>query len=77
MKSTFQILVIKIPEIQYVLTLSWRWSLSYNNNQSINLHCKSMDWFVYDRDLCHERVNVTSTMKQIDIGYICLHKCLA
>ena len=25
-------------------------------NQSIDLHCKSMDWFLYDKDLRHERV---------------------
>ena len=39
-----------------VLTLSWRTSLSYRN-QSINLLCKSMDWFLYGRDLRHEQVN--------------------
>ena len=37
------------------ITLSWRRFLSYRN-QSIDLLCKSMDWFLYDRDLCHERV---------------------
>ena len=37
------------------LTLSWQRSLSYRN-QSIDLHCKSMDWFLYDRDLRHERI---------------------
>ena len=26
-------------------------------NQSIDLQSKSMDWFLYDRDLRHERVN--------------------
>ena len=31
-------------------------SVSYKN-QSIDLLCKSMDWFLYDRDLRHERVN--------------------
>ena len=31
-------------------TLSWRRSLSCRNQ------CKSMDWFLYDRDLRHERV---------------------
>ena len=30
-------------------------SLSYRN-QSIDLRSKSMDWFLYDRDLRHERV---------------------
>ena len=38
------------------LTLSWRRSLSHRN-QSIDLLCKSMDWFLYDRDLRHESVN--------------------
>ena len=37
------------------LTLSLRWCLSYKN-QSIDLLCISMDWFLYDRDLHHERV---------------------
>ena len=30
-------------------------SLSYGN-QSIDLQSKSMDWFLYDRDVRHERV---------------------
>ena len=38
------------------LTLSWRWSLSYRN-QSIDLLRKSMDWFLYDNGLRHEKVN--------------------
>ena len=38
-------------------TLSWRRALSYRN-QSINLLCKSMNWFLYDRDLRHEGVKV-------------------
>ena len=38
-----------------VLTLSWRRSLSYRN-QSIDLQSKSFDWFLYDRDLRHERI---------------------
>ena len=50
-KSNNDVLVI------LCLTLSWRRSLSYRN-QSIDLLCKSMDWFLYDRDLCHEKVNV-------------------
>ena len=36
--------------------LSWRRSLLYRN-QAIDLQSKSMDWFLYDRDLHHERVN--------------------
>ena len=37
------------------LALSWRRPLSYRN-QSIDLRSKSMDWFLYDNGLCHERV---------------------
>ena len=36
------------------LTLSWRRPISYRN-QSIDLR-KSMDWFLYDIGLRHERV---------------------
>ena len=39
----------------FSLTLSWRRSLSCRN-QSIDLLCKSFDWFLYDRDLRNERV---------------------
>ena len=39
------------------LTLSWWRSLPYSN-QSTNLQCKSMDWFLHDRELRHERVKV-------------------
>ena len=39
-----------------VLNLSWRRSLLYRN-QSIDLQNKSMDWFLYDKNLRHERVN--------------------
>ena len=37
------------------LNVSWRRSLSYRN-QSIDLQSKSMDWFLRDRKLRHERV---------------------
>ena len=37
-----------------LLTLSWRGPLSYRN-QSIDFLCKSMDWFLYDNSLRHER----------------------
>ena len=40
----------------FLLTLSWRRPLSYRN-QSIDLQSKSMDWFLYDNGLRHERVN--------------------
>ena len=42
------------------LTLSWRRSLSYRN-QSIDLLCKSMDWFLYDNDLRHKIVKLASS----------------
>ena len=37
------------------LTFSWRKSLYYRS-ESIDLQSKSMDWFLYGRDLRHERV---------------------
>ena len=42
----------------FSLPLSWRRSLS-QRNQPIDLLCKLMDWFLYDRDLRHERPNKT------------------
>ena len=42
-------------KITFLLTFSRRKSLSYRN-QSIDLHSKSMDWFLYDRNLRHKRV---------------------
>ena len=48
---------LKIEETKTTLTLSWRRPLSYRN-QSIDLLCKAMDWFLYDNGLRHERVNV-------------------
>ena len=39
-----------------VLNLSWQRSLLYRN-PSIDLQNKSMDWFLYDENLRHERVN--------------------
>ena len=37
-------------------TLSWQRPLSYRN-QPIGLQSKSVDWFLYDNGLRHERVN--------------------
>ena len=37
-----------------VITLSWQMSLSFRK-QSTDLLSKSMDWFLYDKDLRHER----------------------
>ena len=36
--------------------LSWRRPLSYRN-QHTDLLCKSIDWFLYDRDLRYERIS--------------------
>ena len=41
--------------VTVLLTLLWRTSRSYRN-QSIDLLCKSIDRFLYDRDLRHDRV---------------------
>ena len=41
--------------ISFSLTFSWRRFLSYRK-QYIDWLCKSIDWFLYDRGLCHERV---------------------
>ena len=40
---------------QVNLTLSWRRPIQYRN-QSIDLQSKSVDWFLYDIGLRHERV---------------------
>ena len=39
----------------FLLTHSWWRALSYRN-QSIDLRSRSMDWFLYDNGLRHERV---------------------
>ena len=44
------------------LTLSWRRSLSYRN-QSIDIQSTPIDWFLYDRDLRHERVKTHKNME--------------
>ena len=46
------------------LTLSWGRPLS-NRNQPINLLRKSMDWFLYDNDFRHEKVNALIIINQI------------
>ena len=45
----------KPPTCWFLLTVSWRRPLSYRN-QSIDLLCKSMDWFLYNNSLRHEWV---------------------
>ena len=42
---------------KHLLTLSWQRPVSYRN-QSIDLQSKTIDWFLYDNGLRHERVKV-------------------
>ena len=49
------------------LTLSWRKPLSYRN-QSINLLRKSMDWFLYDNGLRHERFKKHNIMLEYEVN---------
>ena len=57
------------------LTLSWRRPLSYRN-QSIDLRSKSINWFLYDNGLRHERVKLTSPQQfQISNSILLLKKC--
>ena len=50
----------KFEKLDYHLTLSWRRPLLYRN-QSIDLQSKSMNWFLYDNSLRHERVKKSRT----------------
>ena len=46
--------ILHLPGMSILhLTLSLRRSLLYRN-QAIDLLCKSMDWFLYDRDFSYE-----------------------
>ena len=45
------------------LTLSRRMPFSYRN-QSFDLLCKSVDWFLYDSALRHERVNEVAGIRE-------------
>ena len=51
-------------EAGFFQILSWRRPLSYRN-QSMYLLPKSMDWFLYDNGLRHERVKQVSTPPEI------------
>ena len=52
------------------LTPSWQRFLSRRNN-SIDLQSKSMDWFLYDRDVRHEKVKLLQILEDYSnlIGY--------
>ena len=64
-KSAFQILNIcqcgwffsMVIYDDMLLIFSWWRSLPYRN-QSIDLLYKSMEWFLYDRDVRHEKVKI-------------------
>ena len=47
------------------LTLSWQRSVSYRN-QFIDLQSKSIDWFLYDKGIRHERVNLKLCIRIIN-----------
>ena len=54
------------------LILSWRRPLSYRN-QSFDLRSKSMDWFLYDKGLRHERANwLCKHMKKVRSSQPCI-----
>ena len=46
---------VLLQVLNSLVLLRWR-SLSYRN-QSIDLQSKAVDWFLYDTDFRHERVN--------------------
>ena len=49
--------------------LSWRRLLSYRN-QSIDMQSKSVNWFLYDNGLRHERVKNLLTFEFTNILFI-------
>ena len=61
MKTDWSKLILEKNE----LTLSLQRYLS-NRNQSIDLQSKSVDWFLYDRDLSHKRVNKLPLFNQLN-----------
>ena len=52
----------------FILTLSWRWPLSYRN-QSIDLLHKSMDWFLYDNGWSGLYIITATVMKELILRY--------
>ena len=59
---------LKRQRKQTCLTLSWRRLLSYRN-QSIDLRSKSVDWFLYDKDPRHQRVEVNKNTGKNSLIY--------
>ena len=64
-------LVMSLAPNDPTLTLSWKRPISYRK-QSIDLLDKSMDWFLHDIGLRHERVNLKS--ESVNLNWINL-KC--
>ena len=64
-RKHYALLTCKKIRLGFNLTLSWGRFLSYRN-QSIDLLCKSLDWFLYDRDLLHERANAFIANKEVE-----------
>ena len=65
-------LSIKNPFINYMINSFMTESLSYRN-LSVDLLSKSMDWFLYDKDLRHEKrvkQNYESEKEQISTCHI-------
>ena len=52
-----------IFKLRWLLALSWRKFLSYRN-QSTDVLCKPMDWFLYGRDFRLKGVNVIPKMNE-------------
>ena len=59
-----------------ILTLSWRGPLSYRN-QSIDLQSKSMDWFLCNNGLGHERVKCIFILLNKQCSYHFAHLYLS
>ena len=52
---------VSVLRSRFALTLLWRKTLLYRS-QPIDLLCKSMDWFLYHKDLRHEGVQHNSKL---------------
>ena len=65
--------LLKIRKSKYVLTLWWWGPLSYRN-QSIDLLCKSMDWFLDDNGPRHERVKLVFDYIMFSLASWYLHR---
>ena len=63
-----EVSIIKNVELilfQVSVSALFQVSLLSCRNQSIDFHCKSMDSFLYDMDVRHERVKCNTTTKAV------------